>query len=430
MDPTRRPELEIVVKFIFFHLMPYADLPADFPERHRSVWVDIDPSLYDANKGRQMYLDYLDELEFAAAAGFDGVGVNEHHANGYGLMPSPNLMAATLARNTSDAAVVVLGDSLALYNPPLRVAEELAMLDVISGGRVVAGFPVGTAMDTCFAYGIDPATLRERYDEAHDLIVRAWTEPEPFTFNGRYTKLRSVNCWPRPIQRPHPPIWVPGGGSIETWQWCAETSYVYCYLSYYGYKLGRPQMRGFWEHVRSLGLDPNPYRTGFAQFVAVADTDAEARELYREPAEYFYKRCLHVHGGYAEPPGYKTEATVRAGVRSQVEMASRSGADQPKSGSKAALAGITFDDIVEKGYVILGSPTTVAEKLAEVAKDLNVGHMITFLHFGNMSKELCTYNTKLFAERVLPEVGSLFDDEWEDLWWPSGARTSSAPVRA
>ena len=116
------------MKTAFFHLMPYPELPADFPETHRSVWVDIDPKLFDPKVGHRAYNDYIDELEYAAAVGFDGVGINEHHSNGYGLMPSPNIIAASLSRSCPDATIVVLGDSVALYNPPLRVAEELAML--------------------------------------------------------------------------------------------------------------------------------------------------------------------------------------------------------------------------------------------------------------------------------------------------------------
>ena len=101
------------------------------------------------------------------------------------MVPSPNLMAATLARSTEHVAIVVMGNSIALYNPPVRVAEELAMLDVLSHGRLVAGFPVGTSMDTCYSYGINPGQLRARYAEAHDLIMQAWQSPKPFAFNGR-----------------------------------------------------------------------------------------------------------------------------------------------------------------------------------------------------------------------------------------------------
>ncbi|HLF72076.1 MAG TPA: LLM class flavin-dependent oxidoreductase, partial [Dehalococcoidia bacterium] len=198
------------MKTYAFHLMTYPDLPDDFKEKYHSVYIDIPSALYDPVRGHEIYNNYMDQLEYAAEVGFDGVCVNEHHQNAYGLMASPNLIAAALARRTKDAAIVVLGNSIALYNPPTRVAEELAMLDVISGGRLVAGFPLGTSMDTNYAYGQTPATLRDKYHEAHDLIIKAWTEPDVFAWNGKYSQLRYVNLWPRPIQKPHPPVWVPG----------------------------------------------------------------------------------------------------------------------------------------------------------------------------------------------------------------------------
>ena len=110
------------MKLCWFHLMPYTDLPEDFKDKHPSVWVDIDSRLFDAEKAHHMYNDFMDELEHAAECGFDGICVNEHHQNGYGLMPSPNLIAAGLARRSRDAALIVMGNSLALYNPPIRVA--------------------------------------------------------------------------------------------------------------------------------------------------------------------------------------------------------------------------------------------------------------------------------------------------------------------
>jgi alkanesulfonate monooxygenase SsuD/methylene tetrahydromethanopterin reductase-like flavin-dependent oxidoreductase (luciferase family) len=397
------------MKLCWFHLMPYTDLPDDFKERHPSVWVDIDSRLFDPVKGHRMYNEFLDELEFAADVGFDGICVNEHHSNGYGLMPSPNLMAAALARRTTEAALVVMGNSLALYNPPLRVAEEFAMLDCLSGGRLVAGFPVGTPMDTCFAYGQNPGQLRERYHEAHDLILRAWTEPGPFTFHRRYNQLRYVNPWPRPIQQPHPPIWIPGGGSVETWRWCAERDYVYSYLSYFGYKLGEATMRGFWNEMDRLGKDRNPYRAGFLQFVGVAASRAEAMDLYREPAEYFYNRCLHVNPRFTNPPGYMSEASLRARMQSMVALA----------GARAAGgAPQKIEDFVDAGYLIVGSPDEVAEQLRRVALELNVGQLMLLLQFGNMSRELALYNTELFARRVSPQLRGLFDDRWENRWWP------------
>ena len=395
------------MKSMWFHLMPYTELPDDFKERHPSVWVDIHSSLFDPKRAHHMYNDFMDELEYAAACGFDAICVNEHHSNGYGLMPSPNLIASTLARRTVDTTICVMGNSIALYNPPTRVAEEFAMLDVISGGRLIAGFPVGTPMDDCYAYGQNPSLLRPRYYEAHDLIIRAWTERDTFAFNGRFNQQRYVNVWPRPIQRPHPPIWIPGGGSVETWQWCAEKDYVYSYLSYYGHKAGKATMDGFWAEMDRLGKDRNPYRAGFAQTVAVAESRQQAIDLYTEAAEYFFGRCLHIDPRFALPPGYTTEATICSGLQSQVGRASLATVQRPQG----------MEELVAAGYLVIGSPGDVVEQLHELARNLNVGHLMLLLQFGNMNKELTKYNTRLYAEHVKPKTDAIFA-EWEDHWWP------------
>jgi len=408
------------MKLMWFHLMPYTELPDDFRDNHPSVWVDIHSSLFDPRRAHHMYNDFMDELEYAAECGFDAVCVNEHHSNGYGLMPSPNLIASALARRTADTALCVMGNSLALYNPPTRVAEEFAMIDVISGGRLIAGFPVGTPMDTCFAFGQNPSTLRDRYYEAHDLVLRAWIEQDTFAFNGRFNQQRYVNIWPRPVQKPHPPIWIPGGGSIETWRWCAEMDHVYAYLSYFGYQAGQVTMDGFWQEMDRLGKDRNPYRAGFLQFVGVAETRDEAYRLYREPAEYFYGRCLHVDPRFAGAPGYTSEATQRAGVVGQVAQVARM--------RRFDTLAREMDAIVEKGYVIIGSPDEVAAQLKEVAANLNVGHLMLLCQFGNMGKDFAKYNTKLFAEKVMPQLTDTFS-EWEDRWWPRPMhRDARAPL--
>jgi alkanesulfonate monooxygenase SsuD/methylene tetrahydromethanopterin reductase-like flavin-dependent oxidoreductase (luciferase family) len=414
------------MKFCWFHLMPYTKLPDDFRERYPSVWVDIPRELFDPAVANQIYNEFMDELEYADQQGFDAICVNEHHSNGYGLMPSPNLIAASLARRSSNAAICVMGNSLALYNPPTRVAEEMAMIDCISGGRLIAGFPVGTPWDTSYCYGMNPSQLRARYREAHDLVVQAWTRPDTFTFNGRYNQQRYINIWPQPVQKPRPPIWIPGGGSVETWQWCAEMDYVYAYLSYFGYQMGRETMAGFWREMDKLGKDRNPYRAAFLQFVGVAETRAEAMKIYKEPAEYFFLRCLHVDPKYASPPGYVTEATMRAKMASQTKALS-SGGSGP-AGERFPV--LTFEDMVEKGYVIVGSPDEVAEKLREVATELNVGHLMLLLQFGNMGKDVTNENTRLFAQKVAPQLKNLFDDRWEDRWWPKPLPSQARAVPA
>ncbi len=403
------------MKLMWFHFMPYPAFPDDFNQKHRSVWVDIDPGLFDRDIMADSYSTYLDQLVYAEECGFDAICVNEHHNNGYGLMPSPNLIASVLANRTSRAAIVVLGNSVALYNPPVRVAEEMAMIDMFSKGRLIAGFPVGTSMDTCYSYGVNPSQLRPKYYEGIDLIMKAWTATEPFAYNGEFNKHRYVNTIPKPYQQPHPPVWIPGGGSIETWDFCAENDYVYGALTYYGAKMVRETVGGYWNRVEAHGKDYNPNRLAVTQFVGVADTDAEAYKLYKEPAEYFFNRSLHVYPGFTDPPGYVTEASVRARYKSQVRSVAR---------AKQASHDLTWDEMVENGYVVIGSPDSVREQLEVAAKDLNIGNLCTILHFGNMSDELVRMNTKLFGEKVAPDLRPMFG-EWDHNWWPTHAGTAS-----
>ena len=405
------------MKFTWFNLMPWPDLPENFREEHRSVWVDIDSKLFDPVRANQVYHEYMDQLEYADELGFDGIGVNEHHQNAYGIMPSPNIIAAGLARRTSKAAICVIGNSIALYNPPLRVAEEFAMLDCISGGRLVAGFPVGTSMDTNYAYGQIPALTRDKYAENHELIMRAWSEPEPFAFDGKYNQLRYVNCWPKPIQKPHPPIYIPGGGSIETWDFCLDNDYNYSYLSYSGYMAGKMLLDGYWERVAQRGKDNSPYRAAFAQVICVAESDAQAEELYAEHVDYFYNRCLHVYPGFADAPGYRTVKTIKAGALSQLRRSNMRNYTE-----------LSWKDLVEKGYVIAGGPDTVRERMEDMIKTLRVGHIFGLFQVGNMPDEKVRYSSRMFAEKVMPQLRNMWP-EWatDNRWWISPLETRVRP---
>ncbi|MGH7948904.1 MAG: LLM class flavin-dependent oxidoreductase, partial [Candidatus Binataceae bacterium] len=282
--------------------------------------------------------------------------------------------------------------------------------------------PVGTSMDTNFCYGVVPAEIRERYYEAHDLIVKSWKEDEMFSFNGKYTKLRYVNLWPKPLQKPHPPIWIPGGGSVETWDFVANHDYQYSFLSYFGYLQGKKVADGYWDVMAKKGKDANPYSLGFAQVVAVSETDAQAEKDYAPHMDYFYNRCLHVYNGFADAPGYRTVKTIKAGLLGQV-------------GKQASLRreGLKWRDFVEEGYVIGGSPKTVRERLREAMQHIRCGHVMLLMQIGSMPPELVRKNTQLFAEEVMPYVRDLWS-EHEDRWSPkplaAAERAVPAPIAA
>ena len=408
------------MKTIFFHFMPYRDLPADFEDKYESVWV-TPPNrvLCDPEHVARYYRWGLDELELADRLGYDGLGVNEHHQNGYGFMASPNIIAAALARRTPNrSALCVLGNTLALYSPATRVAEEFAMLDVLSEGRLIAGMPIGTSMDVNFCYGVTPTETRPRFYEAVDLITRAWTEPGPFSFNGRFNQLRYVNPWPLPYQQPHPPIWL-AGRSVETWEMSVERDWTYSYLSFFGYKVAESLMNGFWETAEAMGAEPNPYRAGFAQQICVSETDARAEQEYLEHVAYFFDKCQHIPRYFREAPGYRTRRSNE--YARKVNLQSRSTA--------ALTSEKNWRNLVDTGMIIAGSPATVADRIIEAAKTLRFGNLIALLQIGSMPHHLTVKNLTLFAEEVMPRIRNIWsEDGWEHRWWPSGA--SQGPAAA
>jgi len=246
------------------------------------------------------------------------------------------------------------------------------MLDVISGGRLVAGFPVGTPMDTNFCYGQIPALTRDKYYEAHELIMRAWKEDEPFAFDGKYTQLRYVNCWPKPIQKPHPPIYIPGGGSVETWDFCADFDYNYSYLSFTGYVRGKQFLDGFWERVAAKGKDPSPYRARSRRSSALPT--AIARPRSSTPSTFATSStAAAVYPGFADPPGYRTIKTLKVGALAQLT-----------EDALAKFPTLAWKQLIDDRYVIAGSPETVRQQMEEMIQGLHIGHVFCLFHNGNM----------------------------------------------
>ncbi len=400
------------MKVSMFHLMPHRGLPDDFQDRYRSVWVDPPWSdLMDAERAGQYYNWTLDELIYADKMGLDGVCTNEHHQNAYGFMPNPNIMGAILARSTTNTAIIQLGATLPSTRPPTRIAEEYAMLDCISGGRLVAGMPVGSSPDGSFCYGITPIEHRERYREAHELIIRSWTENDIFAFNGKYTQLRHVNVWPKPVQKPHPPIWIPSSyGSVATWDFVAKHDYCFCYLSFYGSANAKELLDRFWERMDQIGKDGNPHRAGFLQLVVVSETDAKAEEEYTQHIKYFFDKTQWIPTHFAAAPGYlEYPSLVNSVKRSTTAFLDSAGHWKDWS----------YKDFVDRQCVIGGSPASVKDQLVEAVKNLRIGNLMVLLHIGSMPHELTLKNIELFSKEVFPHIRHIWDDEWENHWWPS-----------
>ena len=169
--------------------------------------------------------------------------------------------------------------------------------------------------------------------------------------------------------------------------------------------MGKTILDGFWDEMERKGKDFNPYHAGFLQLVAVSETDEQAQE-YKDSIEYFFKKCLHIPAGYANPPGYRTVKT-NASAASNTTMQSRS----------KQLSDFTWTDYLEAGNVIVGSPETVVKELTHAVKELRVGNLMVLLQFGDMPKELAMKNTTLIANEVMPHLKDIWS-EYETRWWP------------
>ncbi len=185
---------------------------------------------YDPGLGADLYNRYLDEKVYAEEMGFDGLMLNEHHSTPFCMGGVMNVEAAILARITKRAKIVLLGNVLPIWDDPLWLAEKLAEIDMISRGRLVSGWVRGTGRESV-AHNAQPPFNWERFQEAHDFIVKAWTKPGPFRWEGEHYHYRYVNPWARPYQDPHPPIWIPGVMSRNTVEWSAKHRYPYVMLA-------------------------------------------------------------------------------------------------------------------------------------------------------------------------------------------------------
>jgi alkanesulfonate monooxygenase SsuD/methylene tetrahydromethanopterin reductase-like flavin-dependent oxidoreductase (luciferase family) len=378
------------MKFTFFHLMPYRPLDMAERHKHRAAWVVLPNALYDPVKGAEEYASYIDQLAYAEQLGFDVIAVNEHHQTAYGLMPAPNLIASALIQRTKNAKIAILGRALPLVNNPINIAEEFAMLDNLSKGRIITGFVRGIGNEY-HATGINPYFSHERYQEAHDLIVAAWTKPGPFVFEGEHYNFRYVNCWPRPYQKPHPPIWIPSMGSSETIKWAAAPERKYPFLvTFSGRDLVTRYLNMYREQAEQYGYEVSGDQLGWAVPLYVADTDERARAEATAGIESLFNDFLAVPWEMLLPPGYMSLESLKRTMQMRKALGAR--------------ARHTIDELMGNGTAVVGSPRTVREQLERLRDATGANNLVTMLQFGVLPDDLTKRNMEMFAAEVMPHL--------------------------
>ncbi len=387
------------MKIFLFHLMPYACLDPDYDRTFNTCWVTFPNSNFDPAKGTELYNRYLDEIEYAEVLGFDGVCVNEHHQNAYGLMPSPVVMAAALARQTNRVKIAILGNAFGIRDHPMTLAEEHAMIDCITGGRLISGMVRGLGCEY-YSLGSNPAFSHERFHEAHDLVIRAWTEAGPFAFEGRHYHFEYVNTWPRPFQQPHPPIWVPSQGSRETIEWASHPDRRYTYLQTYSpFRNVERFHNSYRQSAHDYGYEATSEQLGWAAPIYVGETDEQAIDEARPHVERFFNKLLKYTPEMLLPPGYMSVESHKRVLQTKSSLVSAH----------------TIESLLERDVIIVGSPDTVRKKIDQCHARVGLGYLLGMFQIASMPTSLTLRSMERFASEVMPAAMEL---EGTGTWEP------------
>jgi alkanesulfonate monooxygenase SsuD/methylene tetrahydromethanopterin reductase-like flavin-dependent oxidoreductase (luciferase family) len=375
------------IKPYFFHHHHYIDVPPDH-ERYRSSVVDLPNSLYDPVKGHELYERHLRTVVRAAELGFDGICLNEHHSMPYSMSPAVGLMAARYVTATSGIPIMVAGTPINLQYPN-RVAEEYAMLDVMSGGRMEYAFPLGTGMEYWANEGtINPTTARARFRESLEIVLKAWSEDGPIRYEGDFYTYRYLNVWPRPLQQPRPKSFIVGTGSEETLRLAVDYDLGYSIV----FVPIRNQLRAF-SRLRELAAEQGkavqPDDLIIVVMAYVADTDEEAVHEAQPHIERFFSWFHRVTPRYLVPPGYVSSAEFLRRV-SDTAM--------------ARSAEATWEDMVNVGRIACGSPDTVADTIVAWCREAGCSRVNVVCEHGDMPEWKTAKNTTLFATEVIPRI--------------------------
>ncbi len=378
------------LQFYYFNLMPYAALDLEERKKYDTAWLKLPSRLYDREDGRALYERWIGDYIKADALGFDGVGVNEHHQTAYGMMPSPIVIASILARETKKAKICILGSAIPLRENPLTLAEEHAMIDTISGGRLITGFVRGIGAEY-HVFGANPALSHERFHEAHDLIIKAWTSDEPFAWEGKHYEFQYVNLWPKPYQRPYPRIFIPSQGSRETIDWAAhpDRRYTYC-QTFSPTVVVKKFLDMYKEKAADYGYECAPEQLAWSTMTYVAETDEQAIREVKPHFENFRNYFLKMPMPMLMPPGYSSVSSLMNIMKAKGNIS------EDMSAEKA----------VELGFLLAGSPKTVRQRIEETQKQMGYGHFMTQIAFGTMPKELSDKSLTLFATEVMQPMQS------------------------
>jgi alkanesulfonate monooxygenase SsuD/methylene tetrahydromethanopterin reductase-like flavin-dependent oxidoreductase (luciferase family) len=298
-------------------------------------------------------------------------------------------VAAAITQRARRARVCIMGALLPLNNP-VRVAEEYALVDTMSGGRLVAGLLRGAPYEY-LVYNVPPAESRSRFEEAWELIVRAWSDTEPFGWEGEHYQFRNVSIWPRPVQQPLPPIFI-SGSSKESAEFAAR-KHVGMGLAFTNLAAAKPSAQHYREQAAELGWQPTPDQIVYGHLpVYLADTDEQAKAAARPRTE-----GAHLASGMMKANRLVAEAGFFGPQNPELLRRFQTmGTQAPPS----------LEQQIELGTLLCGTPDTIVQQVRHIRDELGAG--VISLNFETSVNQQETQHTmRRFAADVLPAMREL-----------------------
>ena len=365
------------------HLKQGNELPYPLAGRHFKPEVAV-----------RTYAEHLDAWEEIDRLGYDGLGFNEHHCSPYGLMNSPNMMAASAAQRTRRDKLLIYGNLLPLHEP-LRLAEELAMLDCLSNGRLISGFARGIPREYQ-VHNVPLSDSRARFEEAFEIVTRAWTE-EVFSHTGKFWTYKDVSLWPRPVQQPRPDIWMPIVGSKESIEFAARNGIRITpglapgglqddIIAYYAKCLA----------ANGRTITPDHMSIGVTVYVA-----GSKQEAVKECGPYtlYFNRTLFSHGNFTETAKQRETGYSSADSTSYVRPENLRAAEF----NRGDFRNMTMADLERMAERLpWGTPREVADRIIQLAEHTGAGTVQVNFNRGAMPQEMFLEQIRRFARDVLP----------------------------
>jgi alkanesulfonate monooxygenase SsuD/methylene tetrahydromethanopterin reductase-like flavin-dependent oxidoreductase (luciferase family) len=366
--------------------------PGDHPAREAGDRALLFSNrFFDATKAQNLYKERFEQYRLCEEVGFDAIMTNEHHSTTLSMSHRCNIISSFIAASTERIKILQLGNLIPLWDNPVHLAEEIAMLDILSNGRIVAGVVRGSGNES-LVNDFNPAFSRDRFVEGHDLILKAWTEPGPFRWDGEHFQQRAVNPWVLPLQKPHPRLFVPGVTSKETIEFAAEHAYPYVILN-----STVADAKRIWEVYDKKALETGyvagPEHRGYLLKCHVADTEEKALENARQ------------YSWMSDHPPYSIVKPVWDAPTGFGSWESR----QARLKMRATFSS-SFDTQLENGTLIAGTPDQVIPKIRHLLEGTGVGSLAFWANDGRVSQADSLNCLRLLGNEVLPAVREMGEE--------------------